>query len=63
MIKVIGNAPKVAKQATCRNCGAILEYMPCDVQEVTARDISGCADIDYYIVCPKCGNRVFTKKY
>ena len=35
MIKVIGNDPKVAKQVTCRNCGAILEYMPCDVKDVT----------------------------
>lgn len=62
MIKVIGNDPKVAKQATCRNCGAILEYMPCAVKEVTTRDISGCADTDYYIQCHQCNNRVLVGK-
>ena len=59
MIKVIGNDPKVVKQVTCWNCGAILEYMPCDVK-VTTRGITGCTATDFYIVCPQCNNRVLT---
>jgi len=54
MIKVIGKDDSVVKRVTCRNCSSILEYTPYDTQKRIHKDISGCTDIDTYIVCPTC---------
>ena len=62
MIKVVGQANEVAKRVTCRNCGAILEYTPHDLQEQLTKDITGSADIVFYLKCPQCGYRVYAQK-
>ena len=52
MAKVIGFDPKVMKQFTCRNCGAIVEYAPCEDKSTDRTDegtkIRG-------LNCPNCG--------
>ena len=62
MITVVGQDDSVTKRATCRNCGAIIEYTPNDLQEQQTRDISSCADTEFYLKCPQCGNHVYTRK-
>ena len=62
MIRVIGQDDSVAKRVTCRHCGAILEYTPHDLQEQQTRDISGSADIEFYLKCPQCGRHVYTRR-
>ena len=62
MIKVVGQDDSVARRVTCRNCGAILEYTPHDLQERQTRDISGSVDITLYVKCPRCGNHVYAQK-
>ena len=46
MIKVVGNDSSVVKQVTCKQCGSILEYMPCDVEAGETIDWRG--DMDIY---------------
>lgn len=58
MIKIVGTDHKVAKQATCRHCGSILEYMPVDIKTRTSVDYSGSKDIVKYITCPSCSENV-----
>lgn len=62
MIKVVGQDGSVAKRVTCRNCGAILEYTPHDLKEQQTKDITGSADIVFYLKCPQCGYYVYTHK-
>lgn len=58
MIKVVGNDPSVVKQVTCKHCGSILEYMPCDIEEGATRAWRGGRDLYHYIECPQCKNHV-----
>lgn len=63
MVKVIDPTPDPAlvKRISCKNCGARLEYMPCDVSSYTHRDYGGGCDTYHYIGCPQCGGKVYTK--
>ncbi len=54
MIKVIGFAKDVAKEVTCPNCSAILEYTPSD----TRREYN---QYDYTIKCPNCNEEIRVK--
>lgn len=65
MVKVISTVPhpSVVKQAICKNCGAVLEYTPKDIQSHTYKDYDGSTDTDYFITCPPCGERVHVKRY
>jgi RNase P subunit RPR2 len=58
MVKVINPEPdkRIAKQAPCRNCGALLEYVPNDVQTGQDTDYTGSSDSYQFITCPNCGN-------
>ena len=58
MVKVVGNDPSVVKQVTCGHCGAILEYLPCDIKAGETRDWRGDMDIYHYITCPQCKNHI-----
>lgn len=48
----------LAKKYTCMECGALLEATPADVKESSGRDIDGCYDTSYYIVCPECKHTI-----
>jgi DNA-directed RNA polymerase subunit RPC12/RpoP len=65
MVKVISTGPdqSVVKRVVCRNCGATLEYVPRDIQSRSYTDYGGDSNIDYYINCPPCGEKVYVKRY
>lgn len=62
-VEVIGEDEGVYKRISCRNCAAILRYVPADVKERHGRDYSGGSDGCEYIVCPKCSKQVVIKSW
>lgn len=58
MAKVIGQDTKIAKQATCKKCGAIVEYYFADVKKQIVRDYGGGSDTEYTCTCPACSNHI-----
>lgn len=60
MVEVIGQCEKVAKKATCKNCGAILRYYEKDTR-VRRYTTMGERDSDIAIVCPQCKKDVVVK--
>ncbi len=61
MPKVIGQNPEVAKQATCRKCGAINEYLPNEVRVLhSGRDISNTMSTTKGFNCAQCNAEVVT---
>ena len=64
-VKVIKSEPnpKVVKEVVCRNCGVTLEYVPNDIKKYKSYDYTGDCDINYYIDCPSCNNKVHVKSY
>ncbi len=65
MVRVVNPQPhhSVVKQCVCGQCGAQLEYVPNEIQEYKTSDYGGGTDINYYIGCPQCGNKVHVKRY
>ncbi len=63
MVQIVGEDPQALKRATCRNCGAILEYTLSEVQETHGTDISGGPDGCEWIDCPRCKKRVILKSW
>ena len=63
MVKVIGEAPEVVKQATCHHCAARLEYTQSEVKRHDGRDYSGGADGREWIDCPRCSNEVVLRSW
>lgn len=47
--------PAKGKQVTCRGCGAVIEYMPEEVERRDGRDISGGPDGWERVKCPRPG--------
>lgn len=58
MPKKIGQDTKLIRKATCKNCGAKLEYYPREVKHHTTLDLSDNPDTTYWIECPECCKRV-----
>ncbi|WP_195416356.1 hypothetical protein [Enterocloster citroniae] len=52
MVKVIKYGKK--RRATCKNCGAILEYEKDDVKTIQ----TGINEYEWQIVCPACNESV-----
>ncbi len=52
-IEKIGDDERVRRTVTCKHCGSILQYLPCDIQE---RRVTHQSDVDteYHIPCPTC---------
>ena len=65
MVRIIEHkpAPEVVKQVVCKNCGALLEYTPSEIQKYAGVDISGGPDGMWWINCPQCGKRVVLKSW
>ena len=63
MVIVVKTEPhtSVVREVICRNCGATLQYVPKDVQEIKVHDYTGDFDIAKFINCPPCGNKVYVK--
>jgi len=63
-IKVIGQDSALAKQVTCRHCGAINEYLPIDVRELhRGRDIDGGMSISEGFHCGQCNHEIITRSW
>lgn len=62
-IEVIGKDPSQYRKVTCRKCASELRYVLADVQERKVWDYTGGTDVVHFIICPCCGNEVFTKGY
>jgi hypothetical protein len=64
MVKIVGQDPKLAKQVTCRHCGAINEYLPVEVRILRqGRDISGGPDGAEGFNCGQCQREVITRAW
>jgi hypothetical protein len=64
MIKVIGHDQAVAKHATCKNCGAINEYLPADVKGLyRGRDMSGCGEGSDGFNCADCREEIIIRSW
>lgn len=63
-IKVIGQDQSLAKQATCRHCGAVNEYLPIDVRELhRGKDIDGGSSVTKGFNCGQCQKEVVTESW
>lgn len=63
MVSVVGRDEKAVKRVTCRSCASILEYTQSEVKNFTSYDYGGGRDINYYIDCPSCLQKVYVKSY
>ena len=59
MVKVIKHGNE-KKEITCKECGALLTYVPSDVQRLEYRKglYGPCVGEKRYIVCPDCTSNV-----
>lgn len=60
-VKIIKKGP--GKEATCRECGSLLSYLPADVKKYSGTDYGGDPDGREWIVCPNCGEDVILKSW
>lgn len=61
MPKVVGQDQSVVKRATCRDCGAVNEYLPNEVRILSqGKDISGCMSTTKGFNCAGCGKELIT---
>jgi RNase P subunit RPR2 len=61
MVRVVeqGPDPSAVKRVVCRSgCGAVLEYVPNDIQERRQTDYTGSTDTYRVVACPSCGKDV-----
>lgn len=65
MVKVVSLGPhqSVVKEVICKNCGAVLQYVPMDVQQKVTVDYTGGKDTYHYIECPPCKNEISVRLY
>jgi RNase P subunit RPR2 len=63
MVNIVGKDPQAVKRATCRNCSAILEYVPAEVKSYHGKDYSGGADGKEWIDCPQCQKEVVLRSW
>lgn len=62
-VRKVGQSAKVKRRATCKNCGARLEFYRQDVKTQTLYSY-GEQDGSYdYVVCPQCDQRVELRRY
>ena len=55
--------PSVVRKATCRRCGARLEFVPLDIQNGVDIDYTGDRGPYAFVRCPKCKSEVRVDKY
>lgn len=63
MPTIVGEDQSAKKQATCGNCGAVLEYTPSEVRAYHGTDMSGGPDGKEWIVCPRCTRDVIIRAW
>ncbi len=55
--------PPKGKRVTCGECGAVLEYMPQEVERYSGTDISGGPDGYERVKCPCCPGYAYIKSW
>ncbi len=55
--------PSVVKFVICRRCGVKLSYVPKDVSSYTSYDYGGGSDVNFFINCAGCNERVSVRGY
>ena len=65
MVRVVSTQPhpSVVKETICKNCGAVLEYVPADIQSRRETDYTGGTDLIHFITCPPCGHKITVRQY
>jgi hypothetical protein len=64
MVKIVGQDESATKRVTCRQCGAINEYMPIDVRELyRGKDIDGGSSGSDGFNCGKCNHEIITRSW
>ncbi len=63
MPTVVGFDEKVKKRVTCKNCSAIIEYVPNDVKHYNGTDYSGGSDGMEWVDCPNCGGKAVIRSW
>lgn len=65
MVTVVSRTPhpSVTKETICRNCGAVLQYVPRDIKQRTVSDYTGDRETISYIECPECDHQLTVKGY
>lgn len=59
-VTVVGQDESKKKRATCKRCGAQLEFYEVDV-ETHSYTSMGESDTASYVECPQCKNKVWVK--
>lgn len=62
-IEIVGEDEKSKRKATCKQCGAILEFLPADIQTGEVSDYTGSSDTYYWIDCPRCKNAIQVREH
>jgi hypothetical protein len=62
MSKIVGYDKTVPLRCTCKQCSAIVEYVPNEVESYVHHDYSGGSDVVYFIKCPGCGEEIHNVK-
>lgn len=60
-VEKVGQSDESKRRVTCKNCGAVLEFLPKDVQYMSLSCMGESAGGYDYIVCPDCESQVETK--
>lgn len=64
MVKDTGEIdPRYIHKASCRDCGAILEYVKKDVKSYSGTDYGGGPDGMDWVDCPKCGGKAVIRSW
>lgn len=61
-VEIIGEDENLKRKVMCRNCGAVLEYLPVDTKSRHVSDYSGDSERECYVECPRCKRRVTVKE-
>jgi RNase P subunit RPR2 len=62
MARVVGYDETVKLRCTCKQCGAIVEYIPKEVRRRITYDYGGSSDVVFLIDCPGCGEEIHNVK-
>jgi len=60
-VEKVGHSDESKRRVTCKNCGAVLEFLPKDVQHMSLCSMGEMAGGYDYIKCPDCQREVETK--
>jgi hypothetical protein len=63
MVRVKSKKPVKTKDVTCTKCAYLLEYTGEDIKEGTHTDYTGDSDSVYWIVCPRCKEKVYVSRW